>query len=1068
MTAENDAPTYVAGVLSVEVAEDTAGDVPPTPLMVATDVADVDGDALTVALSDRSSNEGALFSTAPAISLDTDTSVIVLQGGALNANANGVWTAVVELSDGDGPTAETVTVGTATVNVTAVNDAPTYAAGVLSVEVAEDTAGTVPSPPLTVASDVSDVDGDALTVALSDRSSNEGALFSTVPDVSLDTDTSVIVLQGGALNANANGVWTAVVELSDGDATVPVGTATVNVTAVNDAPTYAAGVLSVEVAEDAASVPSAPLTVATDVSDIDNAIGDLTVALVGNSSNEGALFSTAPTVSLDTDISVIVLQGGALTANANGVWTATVELSDGEATVPVGTATVNVTAVNDAPTYAAATLSVEVAEDTASVPALMVATDVADVDGDALTVALVGNSSNEGELFSTAPTISLNTDTSVIVLQGGALNANANGVWTATVELSDGEATVPVGTATVNVTAVNDAPTYAAGVLSVEVAEDTAGDVPPTPLMVATDVADVDNLIGDLTVALVGNSSNEGALFSTVPDVSLDTDTSVIVLQGGALNANANGVWTAVVELSDGDATVPVGTATVNVTAVNDAPTYAAGVLSVEVAEDTASVPALMVATDVADVDGDALTVALSDRSSNEGALFSTVPDVSLDTDTSVIVLQGGALTANANGVWTAVVELSDGDGPTAETVTVGTATVNVTAVNDAPVATISETVSYVVNRGGTPTVMEPLTVATGVRDVDGDALTVSLSGAVATPADLFATLPSLSLSGEVGNQLIVLSDGLPNVDELGEWTTTVELDDGQGGLIVVETVTVTVVDIEGELPTYTLVSTSVQVEETDAPVPVPVMTVATGVNDPEGSVVMASLSVRSADESNLFSSVPTVGVSGGSITVHGATAQADANGVWMAVVWLDDVDNTVSVAEVTISVVAVNDVPTYVSAVGALSVEVAEDTAGAVPPAPLTVATDVSDVDGDALMVSLTNRSNNESELFSTPPDVSLDTDANVIVLQGGALNADANGEWTAVVQLIDGDIPAAATVTVGTVTVNVTAVNDSPSYTAATLSLTVAEDTAPIPVLTVATGVSDVDGDALDGGTI
>ena len=95
--------------------------------------------------------------------------------------------------------------------MTAVNDAPTYAAGVLSVEVAEDTAGI---------GTVATADGGVrcspmwmathLTVALSDRSSNEGALFSTVPDVSLDTDTSVIVLQGGALNANANGEWTAV------------------------------------------------------------------------------------------------------------------------------------------------------------------------------------------------------------------------------------------------------------------------------------------------------------------------------------------------------------------------------------------------------------------------------------------------------------------------------------------------------------------------------------------------------------------------------------------------------------------------------------------------------------------------------------------------------------------------------------------------------------------------------------------------------------------------------------------------------------------------------------------
>ena len=696
VTAVNDVPTYTAGSLSITVAEDTTGAIPPAPLTVATGISDIDntiGD-MTVSLANRSSNEGSLFSTAPTASLNTGTSVIVLQGGTLNANANGVWTATVRLIDGDASTAATVAVGIMTVNVTAVNDEPTYTAATLSTIVAEDTAGAIPPAPMTVATGVSDVDdGDVLTVLLEGRSSNEGSLFSTVPTVSLNTGTSVIVLQGGTLNANANGRWTATVRLGDGSTVVNVGEVTVNVTAANDEPTYTLGALSVTVAEDAAgAIPPAPLIVATDISDMDNAIGGLTVSLANPSSNEGSLFSTAPTVSLNTGTSVIVLQGGTLNANANGVWTATVHLSDGVAVVNAGVVTVSVTAVNDAPTFTPGTLSTMVAEDTTgTIPptSLTVATGVDDVDntiGD-LTVSLADPSSNEGSLFSTAPTVSLNTGTSVIVLQGGTLNANANGVWTATVRLSDGDAstaaTATVGVVTVSVTVVNDAPTYTPGTLSVNVAEDTTGAIPPTPLTVATGVSDADG--NALTVSLEGRSSNEGSLFSTAPAVSLNTGTSVIVLQGGTLNANANGVWTATVLLGDGITVVDTGIVTVNVTAVNDVPTYTVATITRRSTESDVAytIPDWTVATELVDMDGDALRATLFSPSvvrsvtSQEDLRF-TRPTATIEGN--AIVLKNGTIGANFIGEWTATVRLNDG------TATVDVSTVAVTVDPDTAV----------------------------------------------------------------------------------------------------------------------------------------------------------------------------------------------------------------------------------------------------------------------------------------------------------------------------------------------------------------------------------------------
>ena len=74
---------------------------------------------------------------------------------------------------------------------------------------------------LTVLREVSDADGDEVTVALLGASS-PSTLFSTLPTLSPLTIASSaapaeVVLSGGVLNADESGVWTATLVVSDAE-----------------------------------------------------------------------------------------------------------------------------------------------------------------------------------------------------------------------------------------------------------------------------------------------------------------------------------------------------------------------------------------------------------------------------------------------------------------------------------------------------------------------------------------------------------------------------------------------------------------------------------------------------------------------------------------------------------------------------------------------------------------------------------------------------------------------------------------------------------------------------------
>ena len=134
--------------------------------------------------------------------------------------------------------------------------------------------------------------------------------------------------------------------------------------------------------------------------------------------------------------------------------TFTYTISDGAGGTVTGTATVNVTGTNDAPTLVGSA-SADILEDAGSV-SLDVLSTATDVDAsDVLSVASVTNGTNG--------TVAINVDGSVSYTpNAGAYDSLAVGETVTdsfTYTISDGHGGTVTGTATVTVTGTNDAPT---------------------------------------------------------------------------------------------------------------------------------------------------------------------------------------------------------------------------------------------------------------------------------------------------------------------------------------------------------------------------------------------------------------------------------------------------------------------------------------------------------------------------------------------------------------------------------------------------------------------------------
>jgi subtilisin-like proprotein convertase family protein/Ca2+-binding RTX toxin-like protein len=348
----------------------------------------------------------------------------------------------------------------------------------------------------------------------------------------------------------------------------------------------------------------------------------------------------------------LVLNGGqgSLVDNGDGTWTLTpgadwsgqmtlgYVVSDGDATVSAST-TVDVASLNDTPI--AAVDAASTAQDTpvTLLAATLLANDT-DIDGDTLTLTGVQNPVNG--------TVTLDGNGDVVFTPSTAYNGWASFEYT----VSDGNGGTITGTANIGVGSFNTLPEATAD--SASATEDVSVTIDKASLL--TNDTDVD---GDtLSIQSVGNAVG-GA-------VSLDGNGDVVFIP----DADFNGIATFEYTADDGQGGTASATVSVNVAAVNDGPTSVTDTASTSEDVPTTILAATLLANDT-DIDGDTLII----QSVGNGVDGT----VSLDGSGDVVFTPD----ADFNGSATFDYTVSDGNGGTATQ----TVTVNVGAVNDAPVA---------------------------------------------------------------------------------------------------------------------------------------------------------------------------------------------------------------------------------------------------------------------------------------------------------------------------------------------------------------------------------------------
>ncbi|MEO5965663.1 MAG: Ig-like domain-containing protein, partial [Candidatus Limnocylindrales bacterium] len=443
-------------------------------------------------------------------------------------------------------------------------------------------------------------------------------------------------------------------------------TASIAVTAVNDAPSFTKGANQVALEDSGAhSISTWATAISAGPSD---EVGQVVSFVIDTNDNPG-LFSAGPAVSASGTLTYTP------TANANGSAAIALHIHDtggtangGANTSAIQSFTITVTAVNDPPT--------------ATDDALTVAEDAA-----ATIVNVLGNDSfapDTGETLSVSAVGAAAHGTTSLV--SGAVRyapaANYAGTDSFTYTLSDGNGGTDTGTVNVTVTAVNDAPSFTKGANEV-VLEDAGTQAVNGWATALSPGGGVDEAGQALSFAI--DSNGNSALFSVQPAVS----------SAGTLSytpaANANGSATIVLHVADdggtangGDDASATQTLVISVTAVNDAPTFTSGG-DVSAAEDSGLQTVSGWATAISPGPGESgQAVAFAISNVADPSLFAVQPTIDAN----------GTLTfraaSNRSGLSTLDIVLGDNGGTAnggSNTSAPVTITITISGANDAPIA---------------------------------------------------------------------------------------------------------------------------------------------------------------------------------------------------------------------------------------------------------------------------------------------------------------------------------------------------------------------------------------------
>jgi CSLREA domain-containing protein len=492
----------------------------------------------------------------------------------------------------------------------------------------------------------------------------------------------------------------------------------------------------------------------------------LTFQITGNT-NAG-LFSSGPAINSSGTLTYTT------TANAFGTATITVNLKDNGGTANGGadtsatqTFTITVNSVNDAPSFVKGT-DRTVNEDSGSQFIFPWATSISagpsDESGQTLTFQVTNNTNPS--LFSSGPSVNTSGQLSFTPA------TNANGSANITIVLKDSGGTANGGadtsapqTFTINVTSLNDAPSFTRGA-NQTINEDAGAQ---TVNNWATAISPGPANESGQTVSFNVTANTNAALFSVAPAIS----SNGTLTYTAATNANGSATITLVLKDDGGTAnggsdTSPSQSFTITVNAVNDAPSFAAGP-NQTVNEDAGAQAVANWATSILSGPANESAQTLSFTATNDNnALFSVQPAIS----------STGTLTytpaANSNGTATVSVTLKDNGGTTnggVDTSAAQTFTITVNPINDAPSFTKGPD-QNVNNNAGMQTVSNWATnISSGPANESSQTLTFQVTGN--TNPGLFTVSPSISPAGTLTYQ--------PATNAGGTATISVALQDNGG-----------------------------------------------------------------------------------------------------------------------------------------------------------------------------------------------------------------------------------------------------------------------------------------------
>ena len=690
------------------------------------------GNAITAMDEDKDSGDTLTYSLggtdAGAFGVDTGTGQIKTSA-VLDHETKSSYSVTIIVTD-SGSLTDTIAV---TITVTDVNEAPVFDTNTAATRsIPENTAsGTNIGSAFTA----TDVDGGALTYSLGGTDTGS---FGFVP-------SSRQLQTASPLNFEVKNSYEVTITVTDnGNLTASI-TVTIGVTNVNEAPVFdPSTVMTRSIAEDSASGTN--IGDAFTATDVD--MGDTLTYSLGGTDAASFRFR-AGTQKLKVG-SALNYEG---TQNSYEV---TIIVTDNGGSTDEITITINVTDVNEAPTFPATTAMRSIAENTGSGTNIGTPVEATDDDNDTLTYTLGGTDASSFNIVSTSGQLQTNS----------ALNYEDKSSYSVIVTVSDGQSPVLTDTITVtiNVTNVDEAPVFTEGTTATRTVDENT--------ITETEFGDAILAIGDGTLTYALSGTDAASFGFDAVSKKLETK--------DALNYEDKNVYTVTITVTGSGGSTAI-TVTINVTDVNDAPVFtgAAALAENETLSRTVAVAELVVGTAIGDaisatdedkdVDGNQRDTLTYSVGGTNGALFGIVT-----TTGQLQVIQ--ALIDDAGTEYVVTVTANDGVMPTPATasvdVTITVTRMNRRATNSVPVFNEGSSTSRSVVEGTTAgrNIGDPV-IAT---DVDDDTLTYGLIG---TDANSFSIKTN---SGQLQTK-----DALDH-DTKSSYSVSVTVTDGKSGAITI------------------------------------------------------------------------------------------------------------------------------------------------------------------------------------------------------------------------------------------------------------------------------------------